>query len=763
LAGNRLRFDEAIQKANDSVWDERWDDATRFYQRALAEFPNDVSALMGYAWALYNAEDLEAALDIYQRLTKLNPADPGSYERIAEIHERNSNIAHAAENYYEAGQRYAKQGEADKFVTVLEASVRLQPHNDAAWRDLLGHYQQQKSVDKAVLAALWLAHLYQQPHPDWAIEMCRQMQTFIPHEPRIAQTMMLLQSQRPVPEPPRLEAMSALDEIEVVDAETDGKGSPVDIARQRALEKLAESIFAEDKPQVQGISQMEVDLLIGKAVDAQTRGDLAAALQSYEQLDKADVSMPSIHFNLGLLYKEQMRFPEAIAQLNKSLSEPEYILGSHFALGESYQAQGNFTEALKHFWEAVKIVDLATIEREHADDLIRVYQSTAQNLVSTGDPDRARQLSEALVDFLGRRGWEDKSLEARKRLDALSRSGTVLSLGELVSMPDASNILRSVALAQEYQRRNKVYNALEELFHTLSQAYDYLPLHYLLAGLLQEAGRIDEALVKFRMIARTYEIRAQTLQALATYREILQISPIDVAVHKRVIELLIQRGQIDAALSQYLQLADAHYQLAQPERARDVYAEALRLAPRGSPEKQWEIRILHKMADLDLQRLDWLSAIKHNEAILRIDPVDERAYLALFRLYPRTGRPHLGTNALDKLLKLYLEARNVDRALAVLEDLIANEPESIPLRARGAQLYLNTGKREKAMEHLDVLGGLQLDAGQKEAAIKTVTAILALEPADREGYASLYHELTGREFPSPSRSAVTSSVAAPGQ
>lgn len=748
MAGNRLRFNEAIQKANDCVWDEKWNDAVRFYQRALGEFPDDVSALMGYAWALLNSEDLAAALATYRRLTTLNPSDPGPYERIAEICERTGDGARAAEVYYEAGRRYGKQGLAAKQVASLEASARLQPRNDKVWRDLLQQYQQQKAVDKAVLAALWLAYLYQQTHPDWAIEICRQMQGFIPHEPRIGQTMMLLQSQRAIPEPPRFESAGAFAEsMENLDVDAQDEGSPVDIARQRALAKLAEAIFAEDKPQVQGISQMEVDMLIGKAVDAQTRGDLTAALQAYEQLNNAGVSMPSIHFNLGLLYKEQMRFAEAITQLTRSLSDPEYILGSHFALGECYQAQGNFGEALKHFWEAVQIVDLATIEREHADDLIRVYQNIAQNLVSAGDPDRARSLSESLVNFLGQRGWEDMALEARKRLDGLSRSGTVLSLGELVSLPGSERILRSVALAQEYQRRKKVYSALEELFYTLGKAPDYLPLHYLLASLLQEAGRLDEALVKFHTIARTYEVREQTLQSLAIYREILQLSPVDVTIHKRVIDLLIQRGQIDEALGQYLQLADAHYQLAQPERAREVYAEALRLAPRGSADTQWEVRILHKMADLDLQRLDWLAAIKNNEAILRIAPADERAYLALYRLYPRTGRPHLGLNALDKLIKLYLEARNVDRALIVLEDLIQNEPDSIPLRARGAQLYLNVGNRAKALEHLDVLGDLQLDAGQTEAAVKTVTAILALDPPNKANYMDLYREITGREPP----------------
>lgn len=748
MAGNRLRFDEAIQKANDFVWDEKWEDAIEAYRRALTESPDDVSALMGYAWALLNAEKLEEALEVYQRLTELNSTDPGPFERIAEIQQKLGSSEQAAEMYCEAASRYNQQGLTTKMTTSLEASVRLHPHNDKAWTDLLQQYQQEKDVDKSVLAALWLAYLYQETHPDWAIEVCRQMQNFIPHEPRIGQTMMLLQSQHALPEPPPLGGNGASGEgLAGVDVEPEDEGSPVDIARQRALAKLAESLFAEDKPEVPGLSEMEVDLLIGKAVDAQTRGDLEAARQSYEQLLSGGVSMPSIHFNLGLLYKEQMRFDDAITQIEQSLSDPEYVLGSHFSLGECYQALGDFNSAMEHFWEAVKIVDLATIQREHADDLIRVYESLAQNMVNIGDPGQVQKLSGALVDFLGRRGWEDKAVEARKRLDGLARSGTVLSLGELISVTGSEDILRSIALAQEYHRRKRIYSALEELLRAISKAPDYLPVHYLLANLLQETGHLEESAEKFRTIARVYEIRSQTLQALATYREILQFSPLDIAVHRRLIELLVQRGQIDDALNQYLQLADAYYQLAQPERAREVYSEARRLAPRGVQDGRWEVRILHKMADLDLQRLDWQAAIKDNEDILRVAPDDERAHLALYRLYPRVGRRHLGVNALDKLLRRYLEKRKVGKALAVLDDLIRDEPDSIPLRARGAQLYLNVGNREKALEHLDILGDLQLEVGQKEAAVRTITAILALDPPNVAAYADLYRELTGHEPP----------------
>ena len=199
MAGNRLRFDEAIQKASDFVWAERWNDAVVAYRRALAEFPDDVSALLGYAWALFSANSLDEALTVYERLTQLNPSDPGPYERIAEIREKRGEITLAAEMYFEAAQRYKGQNLGAKMTSSLESTVRLDKRNDRAWAELLQQYQQDRAVDKAVQAALWLAYLYQAKHYDWAIEVCRQMQQFIPHEPRIGQTMICLLYTSPSP------------------------------------------------------------------------------------------------------------------------------------------------------------------------------------------------------------------------------------------------------------------------------------------------------------------------------------------------------------------------------------------------------------------------------------------------------------------------------------------------------------------------------------------------------------------------------------
>ncbi len=750
MAGNRLRFEEAIQKASDLVWAEKWTEAVHAYRRALEEFPEDVSVLLGYAWALLNAGKLDDALVVYRKLTQLDPKDPGPFERIAEILERRGETEKAAQVYHQAAQRYSKQGLTSKFISNLEASVRLVPNEPQVWAELLQQYQSQMDIEKAVLAAVWLAYLYQDEHRDWAIEVCRQMQEFISYDPRIAQVLRMLQSRQPIQQPPPIGKRVPMP-TNTLDAgvleEEEETLSPVDITRQRALEKLAESIFEEDRPQVQGMSSAEVDLLIGQAIDAQTRGDLEKALNAYEKLLEAGVSIPSIHFNLGMLYKEQMRFDEAIPQLEKALSDPEYVLGGHFALGECYQAKGDFADALQHYLEAVKIVDLGTIKREQADDLIRVYEGLAQSLINTGKPERIQQLGQTLVGFLSQRGWETEALQARKRLDSLAGSGIVLSLAELISLPGSEDILRSVALAQEYQRRRKFYCALEELFHALGKSPDYLPLHYMLGNLMLENEQMEIGTEKFRIIARTYEIRGQDRQALATYQQILRFSPLDVGTHRTVVDLFIRRGQIDDALNQLFQLADAYYQLAQPDRARDTYAEALKLAPQGSAQKNWKVRILHRIADLDAQRLSWMDAVRDYEQITRLSPYDERALIGLFRLYPRVGKTRLGIGALDRLLRHYLKEKKVSKALDILEDLLAETPNNIALRSRAAQLYLNLGRRKEAIEHFDVLGDLQLEAGQKKAAIKTIELILSLNPPNRSAYEDLYREMTGQEPP----------------
>ncbi|HRT31718.1 MAG TPA: tetratricopeptide repeat protein, partial [Anaerolineae bacterium] len=133
MAGNRQRFEQALQRANELIWENKWPDAVEAYRKALLEFPEDSAALTGYAWALFNAGDLQAATEVYERLITLLPKDPGSRERLGEILAQQGQREAAANRYAEAATLYQAQGLPEKHIAALENAVRLNPHLDLAW------------------------------------------------------------------------------------------------------------------------------------------------------------------------------------------------------------------------------------------------------------------------------------------------------------------------------------------------------------------------------------------------------------------------------------------------------------------------------------------------------------------------------------------------------------------------------------------------------------------------------------------------------
>jgi tetratricopeptide (TPR) repeat protein len=456
---------------------------------------------------------------------------------------------------------------------------------------------------------------------------------------------------------------------------------------------------------------------------------------------EAGAEKTAVHFNLGLLYQEKLRFDEAISEFGQAVSHPEYTLGSHFALGECYRARGHIDEALEHFIEVLKIVDLATVQREQADDLIQLYERLADSYAAKGEREQALEFTNALVELLSEKGWEDKVVQARRRLDELAQEGPTLSLAEMLVVPGSERILESVALSQEYTKRGMFYSALEECYYALNAAPVYLPVHRQIAQVLVAMGKIDEAVSKFVVIADTYQMRGNARPSMAIYQQALRLAPMDTAVRAKLIDMLISHGEIDQALENYLILADSYYHLAQMDRAREIYQETLKLTSRGAPENQWEVRVLHKIGDIDMQRVDWKRAIESYERIRELAPGDERARLTLMDLYYRFNRPQVAIAELDGLLNIYRSSGKTQRIFVILEDAVSDRPDDIPLRTRLAQVHLDAGNIEQALVHLDKLGDLQMEAGRAEDARATIQAIIAINPSNAEAYQQLLDQL----------------------
>jgi DNA-binding SARP family transcriptional activator len=77
--------------------------------------------------------------------------------------------------------------------------------------------------------------------------------------------------------------------------------------------------------------------------------------------------------------------------------------------------------------------------------------------------------------------------------------------------------------------------------------------------------------------------------------------------------------------------------------------------------------------------------------------------------------------------------------------LIELRPTDADVADRLVRLYLRQGRSQEALELLDSLGEAQLDAGEHQAAIKTIESILAQDPPNASSYEQILQQLLQQE------------------
>jgi tetratricopeptide (TPR) repeat protein len=699
MAGNRRLYEHALRRATEHYERKQWEKALAEFQNALTEFPDDLGVL----------------------------------EKMADVYERLGRLEEAAQNYQTIANAQSRQGHQDQAVDFWERATRLDNNLIDSHKNLAFVYASQGKAKNAVRENLALARIYQQQNQ--LIDALGYVQTAYALDPANPDVLTALELLR----------AAGVTTVEAPAASEEGvaRGSPVDLTREKALSDLAETIFEDVRPRTGKLSKAEADTLITKAIDQQTQGNVSGAIDTYRRIIAAGVDMPAVNFNLGLLYQENFRLDDAIQQFKYAVNFTEYRLGSLFALGELYRAKGQVDEALNFFLEALKIIDLGTVNRDQADDLIKVYESLAETYATKGEAQQAGTFVNTLVDFLSSKGWADKVAQARRRLDSLTEEGApAISLAEILSLRDSDALLQSLSMMQELAKRGKYYSALEEAYLAIQRAPDYLPLHLRMAEMMFKNNQNDAAIEKFLTIANTMAARGDNHQAMAIYQRILRMAPMDVNIRSRLIEMLMSYGQIDRALEQYLALADTYYQLASPEKARDKYLEALALAPRGTTSRLWASQIMHKLGELDLERGDWRRALQTYEQIKKFDPADEKARLNLVELYYKV-QPQRAVQEVDELLKAYRAGGKAKRLVPFIEEQVRAHPKDIGLRARAAQVCIESGLKNEGITHLNTLGELQLNAGMTQQAIATIRAIIALNPPNVQAYQKLLAQIGG--------------------
>lgn len=720
------------------AWDQDWEKAVGAYARALQESPQDPEPYKFLGLALLQTKRYNDALRVLMAAHKIAPDDPVPLERSADVLERLGRLKEAANQYISVAEIYLAQRDIEKAIGNYERATLLTPGLLQIHFRLAQLYERTGRKRAAVLQYLTLSFNFQRAKDrDRALQSIERALRLEPSNVQVLNAKRAIESGELMAVPnlndaKEIKANAPTPEAPPAPPPTSDShaAGPLGEIAERALAVLAEAMLES------GLSMAEAQAIQG--IELQKIGENAAAIQAFQVAEKMGVRQPALNICLGSLYVATGDWENARKALEKAQSAPEFAAGVAHGLGQAYIGLGRPREAATYLIRALQLADTQlAMNPDEARQLTVVYDELLAATKSMQDADLANTNTE-FNRWLTGPDWKIRIPQTRRALDDRIRSG---ASGELIYLVKDPSIVEAITRVDDYIKRRLLTLAIDEAMRIIEKQPTSLPAHQRVAQVLMEEGQIQSAINKYSVVVNAYLARDDRASAAAILDEVIKIAPMETSLRLSLIDLLEREGQEARMLDEYIGLANAYYQLAEYDQARDTYLEANRLAVRlkATPEKRAEI--LNRMADIYQQRLDFRQAQKTYEQLRDLLPADDRPRRELVEVYFRLNNPIEAVRELDNLLRLYAQGKRGDQIVSTLEQLVESRPNEMALRQRIAAVYRQLNRRTDAITHLDALGEMQLDAGMYQEACTTIRQIVALNPPNLGQYQTLLQQL----------------------
>lgn len=741
MPGSREAYEQAMNAGHNAAWDQEWHLAVAAYGRAIREFPMDPEAHIHLGLGLFEIGRLEDALKIYSRASQLAKSDPIPLEKSADVLEKMGRLREAAQQYANVAEVYLGQRDLDKAIHNWERATRLTPGLIPIHIKLAQAYERIGDKKKAVFEYLTLAYNFKRLNDiDKATKVVQRALRLDKNNTQLINSLRLLETGGDLLPPTGdgskrggSDLRDEEDERRRQEVVEDDPLGPLGEAMNYALGALA--IFI-----MESSDGMKVAADALQAMEAQRQKMNDSAIAAYQRAD-SKLRQPAIKMNLGALLMQQNRANDAIKPLSEAVNHPQTSAGAYQGLGKAFLALKKPKQGVRYLLQCIQAVDPTPSQSMESPEAT-IFERIIDGLDDITDENLAA-MGARLASTLEGKNWKEKLVDLRRQLEETYREQSMKGVVDFLVATDSDQLARSVALIDRYMRQSMLTLAMDEAHNAVEVSPYYLPIHIRMAEIMMREGRVRNAIAKYNAVARSYMARSENDRASAILHNVLELAPLDVQVRESLIELLEEEENWDAALDQYIDLADTHHQLGNFDQSRDTYALAERIAARVGADPKKLVHIKHRTADIDQMRLDTRKAIKAYEEIIQIDPEDERAHRMLVDLTYRQGNQVEAIRRLDKLLSMYAKTRQVSKITQLLEELVTLYPGDSGLRSRMAAIYKQIGRKKDAIMQLDALGELQLEAGLHKQAADTIRQIITLNPDNVEDYQRLLGQLGG--------------------
>jgi tetratricopeptide (TPR) repeat protein len=763
-------YQEAMSLGHSAAWDQKWEEAVKYYRRAVQAAPGRVQGINNLGLAYFQLNKFTEAEACYKQSVKLSKDDPLPVERLAQIYERTGRIKLAADYSMTSADLYLKIKDADKAIENWARVTRMIPEHLKAHSRLAIVHERLGHTKQAVREYISVAALLQDVgQVSEAIQTVEKAIRIAPDNREARQALELVRSNKTLPKPVRQRgdtgSLTHADEQEsaqeaLIESTSIARQGPDPIgeARQKALTELAGLLFdvtADDledpdstRPSLKGVFSRskgdELDMIskhLGLAIDLQTRAQDEKALKELKKAVEIGLDVPSAYFNLGLLYHKQDKPEKAHGYLQRAINHPSFALASRLLIAKQFFLKDRLQEAVVEYLEALQEADISVVAEDQRDNLRAQYDPLIESFGQKMDRTKLRQLCGNIEDLLARQDWRDHVVKARRQLPSTATGVGIMPLAEILTEASDTGIVEAIARINEIARKGYLRSAMEESFMLLTSAPTYLPLHIHMAELMLRMENTKAAVEKFTVVAEAYAIRGEGQRATNLLMRVVEISPMDFNARTRLIKRLTEMGEVDKAIHEYIKLADVQYRLAQLDHSRSTYENAFRLAQQTNADVSWSVRILRQMADIDLQRLDWKQALRVYEQLRTLIPEDELTRTRLIELNVRLGRQKQAAAELDNFISYLSGKAKHGTAAAYLEKLAEENEEMAFARSKMADYLAKLGRVEESIEQWDKVAEIMVVRGDFEKAKEAIRAILLLNPPNADQYRAALQRL----------------------
>jgi tetratricopeptide (TPR) repeat protein len=769
MSGDQQVFQNAMNQGHSSAWDQDWEKASSYYHIAIDIDPENINALTSLALALFELQKYPEALEYYQRVAHLSTNDPMPIQKVAEIYEHLGDLVNATKSYMDLAETYIHNKDVDKAIQSWLRVVALNPDHLVAHTRLALVYERLGRTSEAMVEYIAIASLLQsQGNIPKAVQTLKHALQVVPNSKEANQALTMLLNGKPLPRPSRPQGdtgpfimsqdrpAETPKNIEAVHPRLD----PIQDAKQKALTMLAELLFEQEEAQgpqsrigmssiIKGkgdqgqeqFDQIKIILHLSQAIDLQSHGDDEQAAKELERAMNAGLENSAAYFDLGFLQSKNEQLEKAIQNLKKSIQHELFGLGAHLLLALTLYKVDSIKEASIEYLEALRIADAQSVSADQAEELYQLYEPLIESYIQQSDEKLQKRICENISKMLIRPDWRDQTQLARQQLPTQPSGSTPVPLAEMLTEATSSQLVESLAKVNQLARANKLLSAMEEAYYALKFAPTYLPLHICIGDLLIQENRVPDAVLKYSIVAKSYNIRGETNRAISLLKRVSELAPMNLEARNNLIDLLMERGKTSDTLQEILKLAETYYSLADLAMARKTYSRAFSFSQQSNIDRDIKVKILHHMADIDVQSLDWRNAIRVFEQIKVLDPDDNKARDMLFDLNLRLGQPNQAMSELDNYLNHLISLQRSAEALEYINAKILENQNQPTLYRRLADVYHLLGRKEEAINQLEIAKEMFIQSGNRSAAIETITAILALNPTNASTYQRMLVEL----------------------